>query len=133
MHRIAPLAMALGLTLTVTSSAIGLDSPPTATENHAPAKVAMLAIADALEQEKADLELLMAEFRQSSDSATALAVQKRIQQRKAATEIRIVQIQLDLARGEGRHEDAQRLSKALAHLTERQARNTSSDAKETDQ
>jgi hypothetical protein len=69
-----------------------------------------------IEQERAELTRLAAEYGNASSDEAALAVQKQIHAVKTGTERAVLGIQLAYARAEGRQESVAQLEEALAVL-----------------
>lgn len=74
------------------------------------------AIADALAQERAQVETLAAQLATAPDDATALALQKAVEQAKFDAQVRVLTLQAAFARREGRVDDAARIEAALGAM-----------------
>ena len=66
--------------------------------------------------EKDQLAELYVEFERETDSQGALAIQRRIHETKTGTQIALLRAQADVAREEGRSEDADLLEEGIAKL-----------------
>jgi hypothetical protein len=90
---------------------------PAATVAPAPRAHAMAAeMLAVIEAERGELAKLFARFRAAPDAATALAVQREIEQLKSGTEISLLRIQAGYARRAGRSAQAAELEKVIAEL-----------------
>ena len=103
--------------------ALADDDPATATATPAPTAATpappspmMAAIDDALQQEHAQVAGLAAQLAAATDDASALALQRAIEQAKMDGQLRVLGIQVQFARLEGRADDATKLEAALAAM-----------------
>lgn len=76
----------------------------------------MAAVQSAMSEQRTQLAELSARLDKAADHGTALAIMKEIEQAKRGTELRVLRIQLDLARQAGRQEAATRLADAIASM-----------------
>jgi hypothetical protein len=76
----------------------------------------MLEIQAALAAEQARVADLEARFAAAADEASALAIQKEIEQIKVETELSILRLQAEHARQEGRVEQAAQIEAAIAEM-----------------
>lgn len=97
------------------ATGIPATADPAATAAPAPDSLPA-AIADALAQERAQVETLAAQLATAPDDATALALQKAVEQAKFDGQVRVLTLQAAFARREGRLDDATRIEAALGAM-----------------
>lgn len=109
------LALALVIALGSIGAALAADDPATAAETVAPSPL-QAAIETALQEERAQVAALAAQLESAPDDAAALALHRAIEQAKRDGQLRVLGVQAEFARREGRLEDAQSLEAAIAAM-----------------
>lgn len=100
----------------VIASPAAADEPVAAAPAPAPPTPLMAAIDAVLQAEHAQVAELAAQLATAPDDATALALHRAIEQAKGDTQVRVLGLQAEFARREGRIEDAQRIEEAIAAM-----------------
>ncbi len=108
-------ALALVIALGSIGAALAADDPATAAETVAPSPL-QAAIETALQEERAQVAALAAQLESAPDDAAALALHRAIEQAKRDGQLRVLGVQAEFARREGRLEDAQSLEAAIAAM-----------------
>ncbi|MBK8164754.1 MAG: hypothetical protein IPK64_02200 [bacterium] len=92
------------------------DEPVAAASAPVPPTPLMAAIDAVLQAEHAQVAELAAQLATAPDDATALALHRAIELAKGDAQVRVLGVQAEFARREGRLEDAQRIEEAIAAM-----------------